>query len=91
MMQSTQTESQSKVHRAVSDIVVAEMMLVQATIESASLIGECISELGAQTDGGENGVATRKPIKNILLRTRDEVVDTYASRFSYLRKLSDSA
>lgn len=90
MMQSTQTESQSRVHRAVSDIVVAEMMLVQATIESASLIGECISELGAQTDAPEKGVAARKPIKNILLRTRDEVVDTYASRFSYLRKLSDS-
>jgi hypothetical protein len=90
MMQSTQFESQSKVRRAVSDIVVAEMMLVQATIESASLIGECISELGAQTDGRENGVATRKPIKNILLRTRDGVVDSYASRFSYLRKLSDS-
>ena len=90
MMQSTQLEPQSKVRRAVSDIVIAEMLLVQATIESASLIGECISELGAQTDGRENGVATAEPIRSILLRTRDDVVDSYTSRFSYLRKLSDS-
>ncbi len=90
MTQSTQLETQSKVRRAVSDIVIAEMMLVQATIESASLIGECISELGAQTGSRENKVATVEPIKNILMRTRDEVVDSYASRFSYLRQLSDS-
>ena len=90
MMQSTQFEPQSKVHRAVSDIVIAEMMLVQATIESASLIGDCLSELSLQVDGRENGVATAEPIRNILLRTRDDVIDSYASRFSYLRKLSDS-
>ena len=90
MTQSTQLETQSKVRRAVSDIVIAEMMLVQATIESANLIGECISELGAQTGSRENEVATVEPIKNILMRTRDEVVDSYASRFSYLRQLSDS-
>ncbi len=90
MTQSTQLETQSAVRRAVSDIVIAEMMLVQATIESASLIGDCISELGAQTGSGENDVATIEPIKNILMRTRDEVVDSYASRFNYLRKLSES-
>ena len=90
MMQPTQLEPQSKVRRAVSDIVIAEMMLIQATIESASLIGECISELSAQTDDRENGVATADPIRNILLRTRDDVVDSYTSRLSYLRKLRDS-
>jgi hypothetical protein len=90
MTQSTQLETQSKVRRAVSDIVVAQMMLVQATIESASLIGECISELGAQTDVHEEAVVTAEPIRNTLLRTRDEVIDSYASRFNYLRILSDS-
>lgn len=90
MMQSTPLESQSRVRRAVSDIVIAEMMLVQATIESASLIGECISELNAQTVGRENDVATAKPIRSLLMRTRDDVVDSYASRFSYLRTMSGS-
>jgi hypothetical protein len=90
MTTSTQLETQSKMRRAVSDIVIAEMMLVQATIESASLIGDCISELGAKTGAREDDVATVEPIKNILMRTRDEIVDSYASRFNYLRKLSDS-
>jgi hypothetical protein len=90
MTQSIQLEPESKMRRAVGDIVVAQMMLVQATIESASLIGECISELGAPTDGREDGVVTAQPIRNTLLRTRDVVIDSYASRFSYLRKLSDS-
>jgi hypothetical protein len=90
MTQSIQLEPESKMRRAVGDIVVAQMMLVQATIESASLIGECISELGAPTDGREDSVVTAQPIRNTLLRTRDDVIDSYASRFSYLRKLSDS-
>jgi hypothetical protein len=90
MTQSIQLEPESKMRRAVGDIVVAQMMLVQATIESASLIGECISELGAPTDGREDAVVTAQPIRNTLLRTRDDVIDSYASRFSYLRKLSDS-
>lgn len=90
MTQSTQLEPQSKVHRAVSDIVIAEMILVQATIESASLIGECLYELSSQADRRGNDVASVEPIRNILIRTRDDVVHSYASRFSYLRKLSDS-
>ncbi len=88
MTQSTQLEPQSKVRRAVSDIVIAEMMLVQATIESASLIGECISELGTHLDLRGDGVAAAKPIRNIVMRTRDDVVDSYASRFNYLRRSS---
>lgn len=88
MTQSTQLEPQSKVRRAVSDIVVAEMLLVQATIESASLIGECISDLGARVDLRGDGLAAAKPIRNIVMRARDGVVDSYASRFNYLRKAS---
>ena len=89
MMQSTQIEPQSKLHRAMSDIVVVEMMLVQAIIESTSLIGECIVEVSAQVEGGENGETTVEPIRNILLRTRDDVVDSYSSNFSYVRQLND--
>jgi hypothetical protein len=89
MMQSTQIEPQSKFRRAMSDIVVVEMMLVQTIIESTSLIGECIVEVNAQVEGGENGETTVEPIRNILLRTRDDVVDSYTSNFSYLRQLND--
>ena len=89
-MQSENTVPQSKMRRAVGDLVIAEMFLVQATIESASVIGDTISELGKQFYWSEDDTPPEEPIKKLLLRTRDEVVDSYSSRFSYLKKLIDS-
>jgi hypothetical protein len=89
-MQVSEIEPQSKMRRAISDLVIAEMFLVQATIESASLIGDSISELGKQLYWSENDTPPQEPMKNVLLRTRDEVLDSYSSRFNYLRKLIDS-
>ena len=45
----------SRVRRTVNDLVLAEMFLVQATIESASAIGDGLSELGKQISRGEDG------------------------------------
>lgn len=89
-MQGNEVEPQSKMLRAVSDIVVAEMFLVQATIESANVIGDSISELGKQFYWSEEDSPPQEPIKTVLQRTRDDVVESYASRFNYLRKLMDS-
>lgn len=90
VMQSDEVNSQSKMSRAVSDIVVAEMFLVQATIESANVIGDSISELGKQFYWSDQDTPPQEPIKNVLMRTRDEIVESYSSRFTYLRKLIDS-
>ncbi|MFT4823875.1 MAG: hypothetical protein ACI9DH_000156 [Halioglobus sp.] len=89
-MQTNEVDSQSRVSRAVSDIVVAEMFLVQATIESANVIGDSISELGKQFYWSDEDTPPKEPIKNVLLRTRDEIVESYSSRFNYLRKLNNS-
>lgn len=89
-MQANEVNTQSKMRRAVSDLVVAELFLVQATIESASLISDGISELGKQFYWSDDDTPPQEPIKTVLQRTRDEVVESYASRFNYLRKLIDS-
>ena len=89
-MQENKIEAQSKISRAVGDLVIAEMFLVQATLESASVIGESISELGRQFYWREDDSPPQEPIKNVLLRTRDEVIESYSTRFNYLRKLIDS-
>ena len=89
-MQANEVNTQSKMRRAVSDLVVAELFLVQATIESASLISDGISELGKQFYWSEDDTPPQEPIKTVLQRTRDEVVESYSSRFNYLRKLIDS-
>jgi hypothetical protein len=89
-MQVSEIEPQSKMRRALSDLVVAELFLVQATIESASVIGDSIGELSKQLYWSEDDTPPQEPIKTVLQRTRDEVVESYSSRFNYLRKLMDS-
>ena len=89
-MQTNEEGNESKMRRALGDIVIAEMFLVQATLESANLIGEGISELGKQFYWSEEGSPPQEPIKTVLQRTRDDVVESYTSRFNYLRKLIDS-
>ena len=89
-MEAREVDSQSRVSRAVSDIIIAEMFLVQATIESANVIGDGLNELGKQFYWSEDDTPPNEPIKNVLMRTKDEVVESYTSRFNYLRKLIDS-
>ena len=89
-MQPSQSEPQSRMSRAVSDIVIAEMFLLQATLESASAIGDGIAELGKQIYWSEEDTPPQEPIKHVIQRTRDEVVESYTSRFNYLRNLMNS-
>ena len=89
-MQTNQIDTQSKMRRTVNDLIVAEMFLLQATIESANVIGESINELGKQFYWSDDDTPPQEPIKTVLQRTRDEVVESYSSRFNYLRKLIDS-
>ena len=88
-MQTGNQPPESRLSKAVGELVVAEMFLVQATLESASLIGERISELGRHIYWSEEDTPPEEPIKNVLKRTRDDVVESYASRFNYLRDLRD--
>jgi hypothetical protein len=89
-MQTSEVTNESKMRRAISDIVVAEMFLVQATIESANAIGAGLSDLGKQFYWSDDDTPPEEPIKNVLSRTRDEVVASYSSRYNYLRKLINS-
>ena len=90
-MRTSEVASENKMRRAISDIVVAEIFLVQATIESANAIGAGFSDLGKQFYWSDEDTPPVEPIKSVLARTRDEVVESYSSRFNYLRKLIDSS
>ncbi len=76
-----------RVRRAVDELVMAEMFLVQATIESASAIGDGLSEL-REALTAENS-DTRKAL-DLLQRTADEAVEPYTTRFRYLKQLRDA-
>ena len=82
---------QSRARRTVNDLVLAEMFLVQATIESAAAIGDGISELSKQISASdESSVSPWDSISTALQRISDEALEPYTSRFKYLRDMRNS-
>ncbi len=73
--------TQTRVQSALSELVLAEMFLMQATLESAGAIGSALAELG------EEG---QRPVADLLWDTADQTIDAYTSRFRLLRQLRDS-
>lgn len=74
-----------RVRRTLNDLVMAEMFLVQATIESASIIGDGIDELSKQiTQNDESG---ERSVTALLQRIADDAVEPYASRYEYFRDM----
>lgn len=81
----------SRVRRTVNDLVMAEMFLVQATIESVAAIGDGINELGKQIAANDEGeISPWDSISGVLQRTADEALEPYTSRFKYLREMIKS-
>lgn len=72
----------SRMRRTVNDLVLAEMFLVQATIESAAAITDGIRQLAAEEDE-----RSWDSVSSVLQRTRDEALEPYTTRFKYLREL----
>jgi hypothetical protein len=82
----TQDAPQSRVRRTVNDLVLAEMFLLQATIESATVIGDGFSELGKQIGDSEAaGQDSWESISSTLQRIADDALEPYTSRFNYFR------
>ena len=77
-----------RVRKTVNDLVMAEMFLLQATLESAAAIGQGIETLGKQINAGEDGQqGAWSTLSNVLQRTADEAVEPYATRYRYFRKM----
>ena len=72
-----------RMRRVVSDLIMAEMFLVQATIESATAIGDGISALSRQLENS----ADTDAVARLLARTADEAIEPYSSRIKVLREI----
>ena len=70
-----------RVKQAVNELVLAELFLVQATIESATAIGDGLSALTDDTRVRKESVAS------VLARTADEALEPYTSRLKLYREL----
>ena len=84
----TNTPSPRRIRQTVDDLIIAEMFMVQATIESATAIGDGLSALGRQiTAADEAGTSPVDSIGETLKRMADEALEPYTSRFKYFRAM----
>jgi hypothetical protein len=85
----TQQAEPGRTRQLFGDIVMAEMFMVQATIESATAIGSGLSALGKQFDSSNDNTDTKETFGSVIQRTADEAIEPYTTRFKYLRQLMD--
>ena len=84
----TQTDNiRNRAERAISDLVMAELFLVQATIESATALGDGISELRDHLYWDEAEGAPQEELSDFLRRTREQMVEPYSARFQYFKDM----
>ena len=82
----------SRFRRTVDGLIVAEMFFLQATIESATAIGDGLSALGRQiASSDESGDAPADAISQTLHRIADEAIEPYTSRLRYLLDADNTA
>jgi hypothetical protein len=81
----TPTTAPGRMRRTVNDLVVAEMLLVQATIESATVIGEGFNELVSRREEAHQDAP--ESIADKLQRIADAALEPYSSSFKVLRNL----
>ncbi|MEM9253943.1 MAG: hypothetical protein AAGA91_00765 [Pseudomonadota bacterium] len=86
----TEHSSNSRMRRTVNDLVLTEMFLVQATIESATAIGEGLNALGRNLSSEDEQAKSWNAISKVLSQTADDAFEAYTSRYRYLRDLRDS-
>jgi hypothetical protein len=89
----------SRSGRAISELVMAEIFFIQATIESATALGDGLGtlrrRLGARDAaagsgaGSGSGSGNEETLGEVLKRTRHEVVQPYSERIEMFRKLRD--
>lgn len=87
----TQSPTPNRVRRTINDLVMAELFLVEATLESAAIISDGFAKLGKQIGhDDEAGADARESIVHELQRIADNALEPYSSRFRYLRGRSNS-
>ncbi|MDX1733970.1 MAG: hypothetical protein R3228_06380 [Halioglobus sp.] len=84
----TTATAAGRTRRTVNELVMAEMFVIQATLESAAAISDGVSDLGRQIRQGqdENG----ESVAELLQRIRERAVEPYTTRYRYFREMIGS-
>lgn len=77
----------SHTRQAVNDLVMAEVFLIQATLESAVAIGSGVSALGRHMRQSQEDEAAAESVQAVLQRLGNEVLEPYTSRYQCFREM----
>jgi hypothetical protein len=79
----------SRSSRAISELVMAEIFFIQATIESATALGDGLGNLRRRLGARDApaGSDSEETLSEVLKRTRHELVQPYSERIEMFRKL----
>jgi hypothetical protein len=64
----------------------AEMLLLQAVVESAAVIGDGLDELGEQLSRKE---PAQRSVSDVIIRTANAALEPYVTRLQFLQELQD--
>jgi hypothetical protein len=78
------------VRRALNDLVLAEVFLFQATIESVQIIGDGLNDIGGAMSTKSTPQPRRPALSALLQRTAGNALEPYAARLEILRQLRKS-
>lgn len=81
-----ETAANSKIRRRVNDLVMAEVFLIQATLESATALGDGFSTLSNKLFNEEDDT-TGESVQDALQRIKDEALEPYSARYRYFRQM----
>ena len=80
---------ESRLRRLVNDLAVAEILMIQATVESAEIIGTGLTDIAEQFRINPEEREAESSLAKLLRGTAERAVEPYTTRLTYLRQLSD--
>ena len=85
----TQTPRESRVRRMVNDLAVAEVLMIQATVESAEILSAGLADISEQLAADGPRRADQPSLPALLQHTAAKAVEPYTTRLAYFRQLTD--
>ena len=84
-----QLPRESRMRRLVNDLVVAEVLMIQATVESAEILSAGLADISDHllVDGPSRVDPPSLP--SLIQHTAERAIEPYATRFAYFRQLTD--
>ncbi len=85
----TEPPRESRVRRFVNDLAVAEVLMIQATVESAEILSAGLADISEQLSADRPRRVDQPSVPTLLQHTAARAVEPYTTRIAYFRQLTD--